>query len=87
MHCINYKRNQVMQNHNQLLFIQRCLIDRFKSLSDQTDKKLVSISNKQIQINNLTHRIREIQDRLTSVKLINKTLNTCKQYLQCVNSY
>ena len=28
-----------------------------------------------------------MQDRLKSVKLINKILNTCKQHLQCVISY
>ena len=33
----------------------------------------------------IARRIRDIQDRLTSVKLMNQTLKTCKQHLQCVN--
>jgi hypothetical protein len=77
-----------MQEHNQLLFIQRCLLDR---LNDKKTKKLRSMPIKPIrefQDNKIiARRIREIQDRLKSVKLINKTLNICKQHLQCVNFY
>ncbi|CAF1117915.1 unnamed protein product [Adineta steineri] len=86
---IDNKRNRAIQKYNQLLYIQQCLLDRLESLHvqtriDQTKSKAISIPVKQIKnVKTITRRIREIQDRLTSVKLINKTLNTCKQHLQC----
>ncbi|CAF0829545.1 unnamed protein product [Rotaria sordida] len=89
MDSIHNKRNRAMQQHNELLFIQKYLVNRLESLHDQSryeenDNKLLSIPIKQIQDTKIvTSRIREKQDRLKSVKLINKTLNLCKQYLQC----
>ncbi|CAF1403521.1 unnamed protein product [Adineta steineri] len=86
---IDNKRNRAIQKYNQLLYIQQCLRGRLESLHvqtriDQTKSKAISIPVKQIKnVKTITRRIREIQDRLTSVKLINKTLNTCKQHLQC----
>ncbi|CAF1328632.1 unnamed protein product [Adineta steineri] len=86
---IDNKRNRAIQKYNQLLYIQQCLLDRLESLHvqtriDQTKSKAISLPVKQIKnVKTMTRRIREIQDRLTSVKLINKTLNTCKQHLQC----
>ncbi|CAF1390788.1 unnamed protein product [Adineta steineri] len=86
---IDNKRNRAIQKYNQLLYIQQCLLDRLESLHvqtriDQTKSKAISMPVKQIKnVKTITRRIREIQDRLTSVKLINKTLNTCKQHLQC----
>jgi len=41
-----------MQEHNELLFIQRCLLIRLESLHDQTKSKLISIPIKQIQVKN-----------------------------------
>jgi hypothetical protein len=43
MECLDYQRNRVMQEHNQLVFIQRCLLDRLNSLRNQTDKKIISL--------------------------------------------
>ncbi|CAF3911154.1 unnamed protein product [Rotaria sp. Silwood2] len=89
MDSIHNKRNRAMQQHNELLFIQQHLLNRLESLRDQSrydenDNKLLSLPIKQIQDTKIvTRRIREKQDRLKSVKLINKTLNLCKQHLQC----
>ncbi|CAF3335702.1 unnamed protein product [Rotaria sp. Silwood1] len=89
MDSIHDKRNRTMQQHNELLFIQQRLHNRLESLRDQrrydeNDNKLFSLPIKQIQDTKIvTRRIREKQDRLKSVQLINKTLNLCKQYLQC----
>ncbi|CAF1378445.1 unnamed protein product [Rotaria magnacalcarata] len=87
---LNDKRNQAMQQHNELLFIQRRLLDRLESLHSQScsvpniNNQSFALSIKQIQDTNIvTRRIREKQDRLKNVKLINKTLNLCKQHLQC----
>ena len=33
----------------------------------------------------LFRRTREVEDQLTSVKIINQRLKTCKQHLQCVS--
>lgn len=70
-----------MKKHNELLFSQQHLLARLQSLCDQASNN--ENHNKIISLP-ITHRIREKQDRLKSVKLVNKTLNTCKQHIQCV---
>ncbi|CAF3489334.1 unnamed protein product [Rotaria socialis] len=87
---LNDKRNQAMNQHNELLFIQRRLLDRLESLRSQScsvpniNNQSVALSIKQMRDTHIvTRRIREKQDRLKNVKLINKTLNLCKQHLQC----
>ena len=76
-----------MEEHNQLIFIQRSLSDRLRSLQKETTiVKPGERIEKQFQKNEIiARRIRDVQDRLISVKLMNKTLKTCKQHLQCVN--
>ncbi|UJR26036.1 hypothetical protein I4U23_007382 [Adineta vaga] len=86
---VKNKQDRLMQQHDQLLFLQQCLLHRLEFLQDEirsTQRTNQSISLPTKLFHNtemLTSRIREIQDRLTSVNLINKTLNTCKQHLQC----
>ena len=41
-----------MQEHNQLLFIQRCLIDRLGFLHDRNNRKLVSKPIESIAVEN-----------------------------------
>lgn len=93
-----------MQDHNQLVYIQQCLLDRLKSVNDQKDNKLKSVPIKPSQVKEqnfmfveidykfkddkvYARRIREIQDQLKNVKLVNKTMNICKENLQCVKFY
>jgi hypothetical protein len=42
-----------MQEHNQLLFIQRSLLDRLESLHDRTDKIFKSAPRVRTKINSL----------------------------------
>lgn len=74
-----------MKEHNQLLFIQRSLSDRLASIRNEHSAVK---PNKTVRKNEvIVRRIRDIQDRLTSVKLMNETLKTCKQHLQCVKFF
>ena len=50
MECLDYRRNQVIQEHNQLIFIQRTLLDRLKAMRNQMDHKLIPVPIKAVQV-------------------------------------
>jgi hypothetical protein len=50
MECLDYRRNQVTQERNQLIFIQRTLLDRLKILRNQIDHKSIPAPIKAVRV-------------------------------------
>lgn len=50
LECIHYKRNQVIQERNQLIFIKKSLEDRLKCLRNQLTTKSNCSINQPIQV-------------------------------------
>ncbi len=50
MECLDYQRNQVMQQYNQLVFTRRTLLDRLKVLRNQIDNKFISVPIKAVRV-------------------------------------
>lgn len=48
--CIHYKRNQIVQEHNQLLFIQKSLEDRLEVLRSRIASKSNTSINRSFEV-------------------------------------
>lgn len=78
-----------VEEQNHLTFVHRKLVERLKCVEENQARRL-KISKKKSSTNEndrmLNERLRQIEQRLTTVRLIHRTLFQCKENLQNVRN-